>query len=201
MAFLRSALGQEPHPLIRTERVLLRPPLMSDYAAWAELRGMSREHLTRWEPRWASDELSRTAYRRRIRHYQRDAREDQGYAFFLFVGRDERMVGGLTLSNVRRGVTQAAVVGYWLGARHVGKGYMTEAVRGALRFSFSGLGLHRVEAATMPANAASLRVLERAGFVREGLARRYLKIDGTWQDHILLACLSDDAPAAQGGLA
>jgi ribosomal-protein-alanine N-acetyltransferase len=100
----------------------------------------------------------------------------------------------LTLSNVRRGVTQAAVVGYWLGVPYVRRGYMTEAVRATAGFAFESLRLHRLEAATMPHNEASIRVLERNGFRREGYARRLLKINGMWEDHVLHALLHDDAP-------
>ena len=91
---------------------------MSDYAAWAELRAASREHLAAWEPLWPRDELTRGAFRRRLRHYAREQREDLGYAFFVLDDRTDLLFGGLTLSNVRRGVTQAASLGYWLGALH-----------------------------------------------------------------------------------
>ena len=97
-----------------------------------------------------------------------------GYAFFLFQEADDTLLGGLTLSNVRRGVTQAAAVGYWVGNPYAGRGYMTRALAGAVRFAFDELKLHRVEAACMPNNLASIRVLERNRFQREGLARRYL---------------------------
>jgi ribosomal-protein-alanine N-acetyltransferase len=165
---------------------------MGDYGAWAELRARSREHLVPWEPQWTRDELSRDAFRRRVRHYQRELREDLGYAFFLFRDMDDTLLGGLTLSNVRRGVTQACAVGYWIGQPYAGRGHMTKALSGALRFAFDELKLHRMEAACMPHNLASIRVLERNGFQREGLARRYLKIDGVWQDHLLYATLVDD---------
>ena len=192
MAFLRSGLVGDLVPIVRGRRVWLRPPLASDYAAWAELRSRSREHLRPWEPQWAHDELSRAAFRRRIRAYQRDLREDLGYAFFIFGAGDDQLLGGLTLGNVRRGIAQAAAVGYWLGLPYVGQGYMTEAVRALIPFAFDELKLHRLEAACLPQNHASMRVLERNGFRREGLALRYLKIDGRWQDHALFALLSDD---------
>ena len=115
MAFLRSSIGQDSAHVVRGRGVWLRPAVMGDYAAWAELRARSREHLTPWEPVWQRDELTRSAFRRRVRHYQREAREDLGYAFLIFREADDRLLGGLTLSNVRRGVTQAAVLGYWLG--------------------------------------------------------------------------------------
>jgi len=193
MVFLRSTLGPEPQNIIRGGGLLLRPLNMGDYGPWAELRALSRDHLTPWEPMWARDELTRSAYRRRLRYYQREAREDLSYAFGIFDEAEERLLGGLTLSNVRRGVTQAASLGYWLGLPHVGQGRMSAAVRAVMPHAFGVLRLHRLEAATMPGNAASIRVLERTGFEREGFARRYLKINGVWQDHILFARLADDA--------
>lgn len=192
MAFLRSTIGPEAAHVVHGRGVWLRPPVMNDYAPWAELRTLSRDHLTPWEPAWPRDELTRIAFRRRVRHYQREAREDLGYAFLLFADGSNTLLGGVTLSNVRRGVTQSATLGYWLGRSQLRRGYMTEAVAAVIPFAFDHLRLHRIEAAAMPANVASLRVLERNGFKREGLARRYLKIDGTWQDHILHALLADD---------
>ena len=102
------------------------------------------------------------------------------------------LLGGLTLSHVQRGVTQSCSLGYWMGERYAGKGYMTDAVRVALSFAFDALRLHRVEAACLPHNLASIRLLEKVGFAREGYARRYLCIDGRWQDHLLFAIVSDD---------
>lgn len=191
MAFLKSGLT-DPYPVLRGAGVWLRPPIAADYGPWAELRALSRGHLTPWEPQWARDELTRTAYRRRLRHYYRESREDLGYAFFLFRAGDDALLGGITLSNVRRGVSLAASIGYWLGEPYVRCGHMTAAVRAVLPYAFDDLRLHRVEAACLPSNAASIRVLEKSGFVREGLARRYLKIDGEWQDHLLFAKLSED---------
>ena len=102
------------------------------------------------------------------------------------------MIGGLNLSNVRRGVAQTASLGYWIGAPLRGSGLMTDAVRATLRFAFGVLRLNRLEAACLPSNAASQRVLEKVGFTREGRARRYLKINDQWQDHDLFALLQDD---------
>jgi ribosomal-protein-alanine N-acetyltransferase len=168
---------------------------MGDYGAWAELRAMSRAHLTIWEPQWSRDELTRSAFRRRLRQYQRELREDQGYAFFILRASDATLIGGLSISNVRRGVAQAASIGYWIGAPHAGNGYMTDALRAVLPFTFATLALNRLEAACQPNNGPSRRVLEKVGFRREGLARRYLKINGAWQDHDLYALLHDDVPA------
>jgi ribosomal-protein-alanine N-acetyltransferase len=127
-----------------------------------------------------------------VRHYQRESREDLGYAFLIFSDADDQLAGGLTISNVRRGVTQSGIVGYWIGKPYTGRGYMTEALRAAVGFAFDTLHLHRLEAATMPHNVPSVRVLEHNGFRREGYARRLLKINGTWEDHVLHALLSED---------
>ena len=195
MAFLRTSLGIENAAPIRGNGLWLRAPGMSDYVQWAELRAMSRAHLTPWEPQWSSDELTRSAFRRRLRHYARESREDLGYAFFILRAGDEALAGGLTITNVRRGISQSATLGYWIGLPHIRRGYMTSAVNAALGFAFDELRLHRVEAACMPSNAASIRVLERCGFENEGRARSYLKIDGVWQDHLLFAQLNNNAQA------
>ncbi len=193
MALLRAASPSDLGPVIESERVFLRSPQMSDHPVWAELRAASREFLTPWEPLWASDELSRTAFRRRVRHYLRDLREDVGYALFVFSAQTGTLVGGLTLCNVRRGVTQSCTLGYWIGAKYAQRGYMTAAVRAVIPFVFDSLELHRLEAACLPTNTASIRLLEKTGFTREGIARRYLRINGIWQDHLLYALLDTDA--------
>jgi len=193
MALLRAATPGDIGPVIETERVVLRAPQMSDYPAWAELRATSRDFLVPWEPLWAPDELSRASFRRRVRHYLRDMREDMGYALFVYDTQSTALVGGITLCNVRRGVTQSCTLGYWVGAAHAKRGYMTAAVRAVVPFVFDSLELHRLEAACLPTNTASMRVLKRVGFTREGLARRYLRINGDWRDHVLYALLDTDS--------
>ncbi len=190
MAIARAGTGQEGHLVVQGRGFWLRPLSMSDYPHWAELRAASRTHLVPWEPEWAKDELTRNAFRHRLRHHQHEIREDRGYAFALIDEREDRLIGGVSLSNVRRGVTQSASLGYWLGAPYIGRGAMTEAVRAVVPFAFGALRLHRLEAASMPANTPSIRVLERNGFMREGFAQRYLKINGEWRDHILFGRLA-----------
>src|SRR5205814_508898 len=101
-------------------------------------------------------------------------------------------VGGLTLANIRRGCAQAGSLGYWMGASYARQGYMTAAVKAVIPFAFGTLKLHRLEAACIPANVASVRLLEKTGFKREGFARQYLCINGIWQDHLLFAKLECD---------
>ena len=194
MAFLKATVGLDSYE-IRGAFVGLRPLHVGDYAAWARLRAANRDHLQPFEPVWPPDELLKNAFRRRLRHYAREQREDTGYAYGVFKIGDDELLGGISLSNVRRGVTQAAQLGYWLGLEMTGRGYMTDAVAALATYAFFGLRLNRVEAATLPTNAASIAVLERNGFLREGYARRYLKINGEWRDHILFALLADEHQA------
>jgi ribosomal-protein-alanine N-acetyltransferase len=191
MAFLRSVPLTESGPVIRADRVWLRVPQMADYAEWANLRGISEDFLRPWEPEWSPDELTRSAYRRRLRYYHRDLRDGTGYAFFLFRNDDNKLLGGATLSNARRGVSQSISIGYWIGKPFIRQGYMTAALRGLIPFVFNNLGYHRIEAACLPSNVASRRLLEICGFEHEGFARKYLKINGLWQDHLLFAAIED----------
>ncbi len=193
MAFFRSAGFSEPLPVIQGRGVTLRIPRMADYEEWAALREESRSFLTPWEPIWPADDLTRAAFRRRLRRYADDLQADQSYALFIFRASDEALVGGITLANVRRGVAQSGSIGYWMGQRYAGQGYMTAAVKAIVPFAFSTLRLHRVEAACIPTNAASIRLLQKAGFEQEGYARRYLCINGVWQDHLLFARINDEA--------
>ena len=193
MAFLRSVGFFEPEPVIESGPIVLRPPRMSDYENWVGLRRESRGFLTPWEPTWPADDLTRSAYRCRVKRYMRDIREDAGYAFFLFNARTGLLAGGLTLSNIRRGAAQTASLGYWIGLPFARHGLMTAAVRAVLPFSFESLRLHRIEAACLPSNEPSLRLLRKTGFTEEGFARGYLKINGVWRDHVLFAMLDDDA--------
>lgn len=191
MTLLRVVSG-DTGPVLRGHKVLLRPPSLQDYQQWAELREESRAFLTPWEPSWPTDDLTRAAFKRRIKRYHRERREETGFPFFAFEAGSSRLVGGMTLTNVRRGVTQSCSLGYWMGERYAGKGLMTDAVRCVLPYVFDELRLHRLEAASMPENHRSVRLLEKVGFTREGFARRYLMIDGQWRDHLLFAMLADD---------
>ncbi|WP_293801296.1 GNAT family protein [uncultured Bosea sp.] len=192
MALFRFPSEPPSRPLIRTPNLYLRAPQATDHAAWAMLRMESREFLTPWEPTWNEDDLTRASFRLRAKRAAREISTDEAYSLFIFETGTETLIGGLTLGLIRRGVAQACTLGYWMGRRHAGKGHMTEAVRGAVRFAFSDLALHRVEAACLPNNEPSRRLLERVGFQHEGLARAYLKINGNWADHLLYAVLSTD---------
>jgi [ribosomal protein S5]-alanine N-acetyltransferase len=193
MAFFRTLAAAETVPILNGESVTLRIPQMSDYPAWSALREQSRSFLQPWEPSWPADDVSRLAFRKRLKRYVRELDQDQAYPFFVFRAADHTLVGGVTVSQIRRGVSQTCSIGYWMGSRYAGQGLMTAAVRTLATFAFGQLKLRRIEAACLPHNAASIRLLEKTGFRREGYAREYLCIDGAWQDHLLYALLRGDA--------
>ncbi|MGA2494940.1 MAG: GNAT family protein [Roseiarcus sp.] len=193
MALFGLARSADPQPLVRGDGLYLRPAIAADYSAWARLREQSRAFLAPWEPTWLSDDLTRAAFRRRLRRQAEDIAADESFAFLIFDSTSDELLGGLTLGGIRRGVAQAATLGYWMGAPHAGKGRMTRAVAAVIRFGFDTLRLHRIEAACIPGNAPSIALLERNGFRREGFARAYLKINDAWRDHVLLALLEGEA--------
>jgi ribosomal-protein-alanine N-acetyltransferase len=180
----------EPALTLHGEKVRLRPPRMGDYRAWSDLRRISRDFLQPWEPTWPEDDLSRASFRRRLSIYTRDLELAQGYAFFVFRRSDDRLVGGVNLRDVRRGVAQMGALGYWVGQPYARSGYTLDGVKAVCNFGFRQLGLHRLEAACLPENEASHRLLLRAGFEQEGLARAYLKINGRWADHLLFGMIN-----------
>lgn len=172
---------------LRGRRIFLRLPQMRDYAAWYQLRRQSHEFLKPFEPRWTEADLGRRVYSMRVRRARQEAEQGTDYTFFVFLNDGtETLVGGITLSNIRRRAAQFVNLGYWMGQPYAGQGLMTEGVEIALRFIFETLDLHRAHAAFLPHNMASRRVLEKNGFIEEGFAERYLQIDGRWEDHVLM---------------
>ncbi len=177
--------GREDTPILMGERVLLRAPRSSDYTAWRNLRRASRDFLKPYEPRWTEVDLSQRVYAARLKRGREEARVGTDYSFFIFTRSEGQLVGGITLSNVRRRAAQFVNLGYWMGHTFAGQGYMTEAVGCIVPYCFETLGLHRIHAAFLPDNRASRRVLEKNGFREEGYAEHYLQIDGKWADHVL----------------
>jgi [ribosomal protein S5]-alanine N-acetyltransferase len=183
---------KRPELFLTADGLHIRPPQMGDYEIWAALRDQSRMFLQPWEPTWPGDDLTRTAFRRRLERYARELERNEAYPFFVFRAADRVLVGGLNLTNVRRGAASTASLGYWMGEPFAGRGVMTGAVRQVALLAFGRLQLRRIEAACLPENAASVRLLEKTGFRREGCAREYLSINGVWRDHLLYARLAGD---------
>jgi ribosomal-protein-alanine N-acetyltransferase len=177
---------------IETERMTLRLPTHADWQSWSSLREESHEFLSPWEPSWADDHLSRKAFTNRV--YWAARAQSSGTALPLFLIRrdDNRLVGAITLDNIRRGPAQSGTLGYWVGAPFARQGFMREAIRAVVHYAFAQLDLSRIEAACLPENAASRGVLESCGFKYEGVAQAYLQINGRWRNHVLYASLRMD---------
>lgn len=177
---------------IESERLVMRPPQHSDFRHWVALRSDSAEFLTPWEPAWSSDHLSRRAFTNRVYWASRSISAGTAVPLFLVRREDETLLGAITLDNVRRGPSQAATLGYWIGAPHARQGYMREAIRGLVGYAFDTLDLSRIEAACLAENSASRGLLEKSGFKYEGVAQAYLQINGRWRNHVLYANLRND---------
>lgn len=192
-------LSRDTTPVLIGPRTTLRAPQPRDYEAWRQLRRESRDFLKPFEPRWSESDLSQRVFLARLRRGREESSKGTDYAFFVYLRQPqaEQLVGGLTLSNVRRRAAQFANLGYWMGREHAGQGLMTEAVGVVIPFAFETLGLHRIHAAFLPGNLASRRVLEKNGFVEEGYAENYLQIDGKWCDHVLFGLTRERYDAAR----
>ncbi|MEM6945821.1 MAG: GNAT family protein [Pseudomonadota bacterium] len=177
---------------ITTDRLVLRPPQMADHDSWAGLRRESAEFLQPWEPEWSADHLSWRAFRTRVFWAERSVRMGEAIPLFLVHRETGAVLGGVTLSNIRRDPAQAGTLGYWTGERYTRQGYMREALTGLRDHAFGQMRLSRLEAACLPENEASRRLLERVGFKYEGVAQAYLQIAGRWRNHVLYAALRID---------
>lgn len=175
-----------------TSRLLIRAPERADYTAWAEGRRQSRDYLEPWEPRWPADALSKEDWTRRLRAWRAGWRDDRAYVFLIFGREGGELLGGVSITNVRRGPAQMGSLGYWLLKGAAGHGYMSEGVERVCRWCSAELRLARIEAGTLVDNTRSQQVLERCRFLKEGQARAYLEIGGRRRDHILYARVLED---------
>ncbi len=186
-------------PAIETSRLILRLPEMGDHAEWATLRREGETFLRDWEPDWSLDHFSRKAFRNRVYWAYRSSEEKRALALFLIRRDDARLMGAITLDNIRRGPSQSASVGYWIGPRFARQGFMSEALAATVAHAFGALDLSRIEAACLAENTPSRGLLERSGFVHEGLAESYLQIRGRWRDHLIYSNLRADRRRAARG--
>ena len=174
------------------ERVFLRPPKRRDALKWQKLRMSSKSFLVPWEPSWDASSCTRRTYLRYFKNSNYLANMDRAYSFLIFKIDDKKLLGGINISNVRRGVSQSASLGYWIGEKHSRNGYMKEALEVLIPSLFVDLRLNRIEAATLEENIASKNLLKKIGFKKEGVLRKYLKINGIWRDHVLYGLLEND---------
>lgn len=177
---------------IDTERMVLRPPQHGDYRPWASLREESRTFLLPWEPSWSPDHLSRKAFSNRVYWAARAIASGTALPVFLISRADDKLLGAITLDNIRRGPAQSGTLGYWIGQRYARQGYMREAIEALVHHAFTKLDLSRIEAACLPENGPSRGVLKKSGFKYEGVAQSYLQINGRWRNHVLYSNLRSD---------
>lgn len=187
---LKSQAPILPPLILRGQRIILRPPQLADWPEWQRVRGANAVRLKPFEPRWAENALSEDFFMRRLERQAGDWRNDRNYAFLIF-DLNNQLIGGVNINNVCRGAAHFASLGYWIDAGHEGQGLMHDALELLIDYGFSNLRLHRFNAAILPENARSRKLLEGLGFVEEGLAKRYLQIDGVWRDHVLFGKWQD----------
>ncbi|HEX8778216.1 MAG TPA: GNAT family N-acetyltransferase [Rhodanobacter sp.] len=176
-----------PAPRLHTERTRIRVAGEADAPALLRYRVANRAHLAPWEPLREDAFYTLQHCLQSIADGREHARLDRGYPLLVFDRAETEILATFTLANVVRGAFQACHLGYGAAARAQGQGIMHEALQAGLDWAFGELRLHRVMANHMPRNARSARLLARLGFEREGYARRYLRIAGVWEDHILTA--------------
>ena len=174
------------------KRVFLRPPKRRDALKWQKLRITSKSFLVPWEPSWDASSCTRRAYLRYFKNSNYLANMDRAYSFLIFKRDDKALLGGINVGNVRRGVSQSASIGYWIGVKYSRNGYMKEALKLLIPSLFVDLRLNRIEAATLEENIASRNLLKKIGFKKEGVFRKYLKINGAWRDHVIYGLLEND---------
>lgn len=192
-----------PDLQLDASRIVMRPPRMEDWPAWAEVRWRNYTYLKPFEPTWPRQCLGADFFERRLTRQCQDWEQDKGRYFLILkkdvsAGDPHNVIGGMNVNNICRGAAHFASLGYWIDEKHQGQGYMAEAMRLICRYAFEDLEFHRLHGACIPDNVRSQNVLLKAGFKEEGFAEKYLKIDGIWQDHILYGLTVERWLAGQG---
>ena len=185
-------LGLKRRVRVETERMTLRLPEHADWRQWSDLRDASAEFLSKWEPVWATDHLTRRSFTNRVYWAQRAEAQGTALPMLMIRRTDQQLLGALTLDNIRRGPSQTGTFGYWIGQPFARQGYMREAILALTHHAFTRMDLSRLEAACLPENVPSRGVLEKCGFKYEGVAQSYLQINGRWRNHVLYANLRND---------
>lgn len=181
---------------IETARLILRPLAVKDWQHWAQLRALSRGFLAPYEPKWPDDFKTSAFYNGQWRRLARRWAQDREYHFLIFQKKDNgcegALMGGIAVSAIHRNVYQTGRLGYWMGVPYLRQGFMFEAARAIIAFSFSTLQLRRLEAGCLPDNEASLGLLRKLGFRDIGVARCYMEINGQTCDHVLFDLTYND---------
>ena len=192
MTILRPFQSKKESMVLYGNKVFLRAPEFRDWREWSELRKFNMEYLKPWEPAWSPYELERGYFVKRVKFFDKLSNRDKGYSFLIFLNDKNKLIGEININNIQRGVVQSCSIGYWISENKMGLGYMRESISILKEFIFNDLKLHRIEAACLPRNMRSLRTLLKSEFEIEGHAKKYLKINGAWEDHILLSCIKHE---------
>lgn len=179
-------------PVLCGDNVTLRAPMLDDYAEWREVRQRNKNFLTPYEPEWPEDCLTLDFFRRRLIRQDKDRAQGCGAYFLIYHHETQKIIGGFNLNNIQMGAARHASLGYWLDEKYQGQGLMSETLVLIVQYSFNVLKLKRLNAACLIDNQRSVKMLLRAGFEEEGLAKKYFQINGTWQDHKLFGLCATD---------
>ena len=193
MTILHPFQYKKESTVLNGNKVFLRAPEFRDWREWSELRKFNMEYLKPWEPAWSPYELERGYFVKRVKFFDKLSNRDKAYSFLIFLNDKNKLIGEININNIQRGVVQSCSIGYWISENKMGLGYMRESISILKDFIFNDLKLHRIEAACLPRNMRSLRTLLKSEFEIEGHAKKYLKINGAWEDHILLSCIKHES--------
>lgn len=181
-----------PDIILSGERIYLSPPKLEDWQEWADIRRKNQMRLKPFEPTWPPRCLSHDFFVKRLNRQIHDWNTDRAQSFLIFDAPSAKLIGGININQINRGAAQNASLGYWIDGDHEGQGLMRETIQTILHYCFTNLQLHRVHASCILENDSSRNVLIKCGFTEEGLAKKYLKIDGRWQDHYLFGICKED---------
>ncbi len=189
-----SASSANPGTRLYGKRIMLRPLTPTDFASWSEVRLSNEPWLLPWEPTRTGGTVDPTRSREAFsaRCAARDRERQAGIAFGFGVFVDNAFAGEININNIVRGALQSGTVGYWIDRSRAGRSYIAEGTAVLLRFAFEELRLHRLEICIIPRNTNSRRVMEKLRIREEGVALRYLEINGVWEDHMRFGITADE---------
>lgn len=176
-------------PVLTGFRVTLKAPCEADFDEWASVRHKNQYHLKPFEPEWPKNCLSRDFFMRRLERQDVEQKAGRGLYFLIHDKKIGHIIGGLNLNNIQMGAARQAFLGYWIDEDHQGQGLMKEAITLLIDYAFNKLQLKRLNAACLPHNDRSINLLKSLDFEEEGYAKKYLQINGAWQDHVLFGLI------------
>lgn len=172
-------------PVLTGFRIVLKPPCEADFDEWSLVRRKNQNHLKPFEPKWPKNCLGHDFFTRRLNRQDVEYKAGRGLYFLIHDKKTNHIIGGLNLNNIQMGAARHATLGYWIDQDYQGQGLMKEAITLLIGYAFKTLKLKRLNAACLPQNKRSINLLKSLDFEEEGFAKKYLQINGVWQDHVL----------------